>query len=206
MDRSWRDWLASERELRTREGRIRSLRPLAAEDGFRAETGGRRTVLFSSNDYLGLSSHPKVTEAVAAAAERYGMGPRGASLICGYSEDHAALERELGELAGKEAALLFPTGFAANLSVLTSLADRDTEIFSDERNHASIIDGCRLARQRGARVTVYRHADPEHLGEGPPIAFTPRRGAVVLDDLDACAVAHRPVPDGGRAGLTATAA
>jgi len=163
MGREWGEWLAAERERRAREGRIRSLRPLAPVDGFRAELDGRRIVLFSSNDYLGLSSHPRVKEAAAATASRYGMGPRGASLICGYSEDHAALESDLAALTKSEEALVFPTGFAANLSVLTALSDSDTAIFSDERNHASIIDGCRLARGGGARVVVYRHADPDHL-------------------------------------------
>jgi 8-amino-7-oxononanoate synthase len=182
MDGNWRDWLSAERERRAREGRIRSLRALSAEDGFRAEIDGRRTVLFSSNDYLGLSSHPRVTEAAADAARRHGMGPRGASLICGYTEDHAALEADLASHTGSESALLFPTGFAANLSVLTSLAGPDTAVFSDERNHASIIDGCRLARQRGARVSVYRHADVDHLDRLLGASDAPRK-LVVTDTV-----------------------
>jgi len=163
MEREWHDWLSARRAERARAGRSRSLRPIEPEDGFHAELDGRRMVLFSSNDYLGLSAHPRVKEAAAGTVSRHGMGPRGASLICGYTRDHAALERDLSGLAGTETALLFPTGFAANLSVLTAFSDADTAIFSDEKNHASIIDGCRLARQRGARVFVFRHADADHL-------------------------------------------
>jgi 8-amino-7-oxononanoate synthase len=163
MDESWSSWLADRRA--DLEGRqlLRRLRPIDPEDGFHGELEGRPVVLFCSNDYLGLSTHPAVLEALADAGRRGGTGPRGAALICGYTSAHAELERELARLKGTESALLFPTGYAANLAVLTALSGPGTAVFSDAGNHASIIDGCRLAGQRGAEVHVYDHADPGHL-------------------------------------------
>lgn len=143
-------------------GRRRSLVPVAPRSPVHVDVGGRAVRLFSSNDYLGLSHHPRVREAVASAAHEFGMGPRGASLICGYTTEHEALEEDLATLAGTESALLFPSGFAANLGVVSALGRDGAAVFSDELNHASIIDGCRLAR---AAVHVYRHADVEHLHE-----------------------------------------
>jgi 8-amino-7-oxononanoate synthase len=126
------------------------------------ELDGRRLTLFSGNDYLGLSGHPDVRRAVSAAAEQWGMGPRGSALVCGFTDLHAELEARLAEHEGSESALLFPTGYAANVGALVSLGSPDTAFFSDELNHASIIDGCRLAK--GA-VTVFRHRDVAHLEE-----------------------------------------
>jgi 8-amino-7-oxononanoate synthase len=162
---NWDAWLAvcgadlADRRLHRR------LRALDPRDGLHVELDGREVVLFCSNDYLGLSMYTEVCTAFSEAAARLGAGPRGSSLVCGYTKHHEALEAELATLMRTEFALLFPTGYAANLSVLTSLSDPDTAIFSDELNHASIIDGCRMARERGASVHVYRHADEEHLEE-----------------------------------------
>jgi 8-amino-7-oxononanoate synthase len=143
-------------------GRRRALVPVVHRSAVEVEIAGRPVRLFSSNDYLGLSFHPEVRAAAECAARDSGMGPRGASLICGYTAEHEALERDLASLAGTETALLFPTGFAANLGVVTALGGEEAELFSDSLNHASIIDGCRLSR---AAVSVYRHADVEHLDE-----------------------------------------
>ena len=98
--------------------------------------------MFATNDYLGLSMHPAVRAAAAAAASEHGCGPRSSALVCGYTAAHRSLESSLAELKAAEECLLFPTGYAANLSVLGALADSaDCAIFSDELNHASIIDG-----------------------------------------------------------------
>lgn len=155
----WDDWLErSLAELADRE-LLRELEPVEPESAVHVRQDGRRLVLFSSNDYLGLSHHPSVRRAAADAAEEGGSGPRGSPLICGYTEAHRALERDLAELKGTSDCLLFPTGFAANLAVLSAVGAEGTTIFSDELNHASIIDGCRLARRRGAGLEVYPHAD-----------------------------------------------
>ncbi|KAJ1625403.1 pyridoxal phosphate-dependent transferase, partial [Pavlovales sp. CCMP2436] len=134
------------------------------------EWGGRadeRLVLFAANDYLGLSAHPAVRAAAAAAAAEFGCGPRSSALVSGYTHAHRELESALAALKGKEEALLLPTGYAANLAVLGALCESvDVAIFSDALNHASIVDGCRLAtRGTGAQLHVYRHCDLGHLDE-----------------------------------------
>ncbi|GLI60844.1 hypothetical protein VaNZ11_003055 [Volvox africanus] len=168
-----------------------------------------RLRLFSLNDYLGLASHPEVSEAAARAARQIGMGPRSSALVAGYTHSHRQLEEGLAQLKGTEDCLLFPTGFGANLAVMTSLAyaaptsaatggcsashtdggSSALAIFSDELNHASIIDGARLAlRGSGAsggavQLHVYRHNDLGHLED--LLAATPPgvRRLVVTDSL-----------------------
>jgi 8-amino-7-oxononanoate synthase len=117
-------------------------------------------IVFASNDYLGLSQHPAVIAAAHDALDRYGAGSGSARLIVGSRPIHDELETALAAWKHTERAVLFPTGFAANLGVLSTLGGDDTLILSDELNHASIIDGCRLAR---ADVEIYRHADVDHV-------------------------------------------
>ncbi|HVX21500.1 MAG TPA: 8-amino-7-oxononanoate synthase [Acidimicrobiales bacterium] len=121
---------------------------------------GRPVVSFAANDYLGLSAHPAVVAAAHRALDRWGAGAGGSRLVTGSRPVHAELEAALAAWKGTEAAICYPTGYAANLGVLSTLGGPGTRILSDELNHASIIDGCRLAR---ADVDVYRHADPDHL-------------------------------------------
>ncbi|RLN42433.1 hypothetical protein C2845_PM01G46330 [Panicum miliaceum] len=138
----------------------------------------RKLVLFSGNDYMCLSSHPAVREAAVKAAQEYGMGPRGSSLICGYTTYHKLVEESLAELQKKEDCLLCPTGFSANTAVMTALGsissllsamrkpaeDERIAIFSDALNHAATIDGIRLVeRQQEAVAFVYKHCDMSHL-------------------------------------------
>ncbi len=115
---------------------------------------------FASNDYLGLSHHPAVVSAASEAAERMGVGAGASRLVTGSRPVHKELEEEIASWKGTERSVLFPTGYQANIGVLGSLGEDDVLICSDELNHASIIDGCRLSR---ARVAVYRHLDMEHL-------------------------------------------
>ena len=117
-------------------------------------------IVFASNDYLGLTRHPAVVAAAHEALDRWGTGSGSARLIVGSRPVHHELEEELAAWRGHPRAALFPTGFAANLGVLTTLGTTGTLICSDELNHASIIDGCRMAR---AEVAVYRHRDLDHL-------------------------------------------
>ncbi|XP_023766321.1 8-amino-7-oxononanoate synthase [Lactuca sativa] len=137
----------------------------------------RKLLLFSGNDYLGLSSHPMVAKAATKAVQEHGMGPRGSALICGYTTYHRLLESCLAESKNKEDCLLCPTGFSANMAFMTvvgyvgSLSDinkthlkEGVAIFSDALNHASIIDGIRLAeKQEIVQVFIYRHCDMAHL-------------------------------------------
>jgi len=117
---------------------------------------GREVVSFCSNDYLGLSQHPRLAEAAAEAAAEFGWGAGSSRLLGGTTRWHVRLEERFAAFRGEEAALLYPSGYMANVGLLSAIADEDTLIASDERNHASLIDGCRLSR---ARVERYRHAD-----------------------------------------------
>ncbi|GAB2694342.1 8-amino-7-oxononanoate synthase [Kitasatospora kifunensis] len=142
------DWLDEAAELRARAGLTRTLRARPAQDP---------VLDLASNDYLGLTHHPEVTRAAAEAALRWGAGATGSRLVTGTTELHAELEVELADFYGVEAALVFSSGYAANLAALTALTDPDTLIVSDAYNHASLIDGCRLSR---ADVHRAPHADP----------------------------------------------
>lgn len=124
--------------------------------------GGRRLVNFSSNDYLGLANDRRLRDAAHRAIDEYGVGAGASPLVSGHQGAHQAAEHRFAQFSGLPRALLFGSGYAANLGILSSLADRDAEIYSDELNHACLIDGARLSR---ARVTVYPHCDLEELGK-----------------------------------------
>jgi 8-amino-7-oxononanoate synthase len=117
---------------------------------------GRRVVNFCSNDYLGLAGDARLVEALRTAAERWGVGSGAAHLVTGHTAEHHALEAELAAFTGREAALLFSTGYMANVGVVTALAGRGEVLLQDRLNHASLIDG---ARQSDARLLRYAHAD-----------------------------------------------
>ncbi len=124
--------------------------------------GGRRYINFSSNDYLGLASHPELLKAAAEAGRRFGFGSGASRLLAGGSSVHDRLEKTTAAFKQTEAALVLSSGFACNSGVIPSLAAGTSAVFSDELNHASIIDGCRLS---GAKVLVYRHRNACHLEE-----------------------------------------
>jgi glycine C-acetyltransferase/8-amino-7-oxononanoate synthase len=138
---------------------------------------GKPVLLLCSNNYLGLADHPRVREAAADAAMRWGAGAGASRLVSGNMTLHRRLEERLAEFAGTEAAVLFGSGYLANIGVVPALARRGEIVFSDELNHASIIDGCRLA---GAETFVYRHADVEHLAWG--LRQSDGRGALIVTE------------------------
>lgn len=156
-------------------GRLRHLRPWHWQQGKLHDADGHALIDASSNDYLGLSRHPLVTTRAAEWAERHGAGAPASRLVTGTRDITLAVEEKLAAFKGCEAALLFPSGFQANATVIPTLADvgtgtsgtpksqpseQATTIFSDELNHASIVHGCRLAR---SRTQVFRHSDLDHL-------------------------------------------
>jgi 8-amino-7-oxononanoate synthase len=154
---SWRAWAESESDRIRAQGRWRAIADLDAlghEGTLAAED--KPVVSFASNDYLGLSAHPAVADAARDALDRWGAGSTAARLIVGARPVHSELETELAEWKESEAAVLFSTGYMANLGVLSTLAGPGTTILSDQLNHASIVDGCRMSR---ARVVVYPHND-----------------------------------------------
>jgi 8-amino-7-oxononanoate synthase len=125
-------------------------------DGTHVRIDGRERLNFAGNDYLALRTHPALIEAAQAAMARHGVGSGAAHLITGHSREHHALEEELAEFTGRERALLFSTGYMANLGVVAALAGRHDTVLADRLNHASLLDAVRLA---GARLRRYAHAD-----------------------------------------------
>jgi len=141
-------------------GRTRRLRLISGPQGPTVLLEGTPVLLLCSNNYLGLADHPHVREAAADAAMRWGVGAGASRLISGTMTIHRRLEERLAEFQRSESCLLFGSGYLANLGVVGALSGRGAVVFSDELNHASIVDACRLSR---AEVAVYRHRDLEHL-------------------------------------------
>ena len=160
-------------------GRYRFLRRLSSPQEAVVVVDGRRLRNFSSNNYLGLANHPDVVAALSEYAVRYGVGSGASRLISGHMDPHAELEEAVARFKGAEACLTFSAGYMANLGILQTLGGPDATIFSDEWNHASIVDGCRLSR---SPVEVYRHADVSHLEELLR-ASRARRKIVVTDGV-----------------------
>jgi 8-amino-7-oxononanoate synthase len=144
-------------------GLRRRLREVEGPQGPRVTLDGAEVLLLCSNNYLGLAEHPRVREAAAEAAMRWGAGAGASRLISGNMEPHRGLEERLAAFKGTTSALLFGSGYLANTGTISTLAGRGEVVLSDELNHASIIDGCRLSR---AESFVYRHRDTEHLAWG----------------------------------------
>jgi 8-amino-7-oxononanoate synthase len=163
--------LAAAHAERSQRSLLRRLRTLDAVDGAGIRIGGRRLLNFASNDYLGLAQHPALIEALVRAARVGGVGAKAAHLLGGHRDEHAALEAALTRWTGRERALLFSTGYMANLGVLSALLDADDVCVQDKLNHASLLDGARLA---GCELKRYRHADVEaaqrQLGSRPTAA------------------------------------
>lgn len=196
MTTSWADWVATTTQAIHDAGRWRQVSPFDATGPAGTTADGTSLVSFASNDYLGLTHHPATRAAAQAAVERWGTGSGASRLIVGSRPVHHDLEAALAAWRGTEAALLFPTGFAANLGALAALADRDVTVVSDERNHASIIDGCRLAASRGAEVVVARHADVDHVARlVADAADAGRRSVVVTDSVFSMDGDEAPVAD-----------
>ena len=141
---------------------------------------GQQYLDFGSNDYLGLAADPALIEVVQRAVREKGWGSGASPLVSGYGVYHRRLEEDLAAFEGVESVALFPTGFAANVSAITSLCESGDVVLSDSLNHASIIDGCRLS---GAKVLVYRHSDMQNLGELLSQRGSFRRALIVTDGL-----------------------
>ncbi len=143
-----------------RQGLYRRLRQVEGEQGPSILLEGQEVLNLSSNNYLGLANHPALAAAARQAIDKYGCGSGASRLISGNTVLHGELEESLAHWKGTEAALVFNSGYQANIGILSSLVGPGDTIFSDALNHASIIDGCRLSR---AKVIVYRHLDLNHL-------------------------------------------
>ncbi|MFA5839524.1 MAG: 8-amino-7-oxononanoate synthase [Candidatus Margulisiibacteriota bacterium] len=134
----------------------RSLKTIEKIEGSKIVIDGKELVNFCSNDYLGLSQHPKVKERAIEAIKEFGTGSRASRLVCGNTILHEQLEKKIAQFKGRESAIVFPTGYMANVGTITSLVGENDTIIIDRLNHASIIDACRLAK---AKLQVYGHRD-----------------------------------------------
>ncbi len=158
-------------------GLYRRMRLVSGPQGARVLLDGKPVLLLCSNNYLGLANHPEVRRAAANAAMRCGAGAGASRLISGNMTVHRRLEESLAEFFGYGRSLVFGSGYLANVGVISSLARKGDVVFSDELNHASIIDGCRLS---GAETFIYRHRDTEHLEWG--LEQAEGRGSLIATD------------------------
>lgn len=163
-------------DLRDR-GLYRKLRLISGPQGPRVLLDGKPVLLLCSNNYLGLADHPRVRKAAADAAMRWGAGAGASRLVSGNMTIHRRLEERISEFKGSEACVLFGSGYLANAGIVSALAREGDVVFSDSLNHASIVDGCRLAK---ARTFVYDHRDMDHLEFG--LREAGGRGALIVTD------------------------
>lgn len=145
-----------------KKGLLRDIKDRNSPQGSRIEINGKECINFSSNDYLGLASHPYIIESAVKSLEKYGFGSGASRLLLGGSILHRDLEKEIANFKKAESALIFNSGYSANIGIIPAITDEGDVIFSDELNHASIIDGCRLSK---AKKIVYKHKNLKHLSE-----------------------------------------
>ena len=171
---------------------LRRLRTIESASDAAVTIDGRSLILMASNNYLGLAAHPAVKRAAIQATERYGVGAGAARLVSGTLPPHEELETELAKFKGTEAALVFGSGYLANLGVIPALIGADGQIFADRLCHASLIDGCRLS---GASLRVYRHNDVEHVKSLLAKRRTARETLIVTDGVFSMDGDLAPLPD-----------
>jgi len=174
------DFIAAELQSVKDAGLYRQLHRVEGDQGSTLALDGREVINFSSNNYLGIANHPALAAAAKAAIDRYGCGSGASRLISGNMTLHEELEAKLAQFKGTEAALVFNSGFQANVGILSTLAGAGDAILSDALNHASIIDGCRISK---AKTLVYRHCDPAALETALQQAAPARRRLIVTETI-----------------------
>jgi len=174
------DWIDQELASLDRQGLRRELATRSSSQAARVTIDGRELVNFGSNDYLALAADPRLAAAAAAAAKQEGWGSGASPLISGHGQTHQRLELRLAEFEGTEAALVFPSGFAANAGTIAALVGPGDVVFTDRKNHASLLDGCRLSR---ADVRAFPHGDCERLDHLLGKASRYRRRLITTDSL-----------------------
>jgi glycine C-acetyltransferase len=154
------DWIQQELNTLKEAGLYNRIRTLSSPQGAWLQVDGKRALNFCSNNYLGLANHPAIVKAAREAIDKYGVGPAAVRSIAGTMELHVHLEERMAKFKGVASAITFQSGFNANLGTIPAIVGKEDGIFSDELNHASIIDGCRLS---GAKIVRYSHCSPDDL-------------------------------------------
>ncbi len=194
MTASKTQWITDELSSLKGQGLYNTIRVLGSPQGAWLVVDGKRVLNFCSNNYLGLANHPRLLAAAKAAMDQYGLGPAAVRSIAGTMELHLELERRLAAFKGAEACITFQSGFTANLAAIAALVGKEDVIFSDELNHASIIDGCRLS---GAKVVRYAHNNAhslrEAIAEEKKTGF--RRAMIITDGVFSMDGDIAPLPD-----------
>jgi len=185
------DWIAAELATLDKQDLRRQRRQIRPLPGGKCRIEERVLWNFATNDYLGLADDPRLAHAAQQAIQESGLGARASPLVTGRTRWHVALERALAEFKQAEAAVLFPTGYAANLGTIPALAGREDVVFCDRLNHASLIDGCRLSQ---ARLRVYPHCDLQVLRRELAKAHSFRRRLIVTDSLFSMDGDQAPLP------------
>jgi glycine C-acetyltransferase len=187
------DFIRTELDALRTQGLYNDIRAIDSPQGAWLTVDGRRALNLCSNNYLGLANDPRLREAARRAIDEFGVGPAAVRTIAGTLTLHLRLERRLAAFKGVPAAISFPSGFVSNLAVIPALVGKEDAIFSDELNHASVIDGGRLS---GARIVRYGHADAASLeARIREAAGTYRRGLVVTDGVFSMDGDLAPLPD-----------
>ena len=185
-------WLKSELDQLNQAGLLRSLRSVMTAPTGRILLDGREVILLGSNNYLGLSVHPVVIEAAGAALQKYGTGASASRLMSGNCHLYTELETKIAKAKGTEAALVFSSGYLANIGAIPALVGDGDLILSDALNHASIIDGCRLSP---ATKQIYRHCDVEHIESLLAQSMNFRRRLIVTDGVFSMDGDIAPLPE-----------
>ncbi|ELK44495.1 UNVERIFIED_CONTAM: glycine C-acetyltransferase [Halobacillus marinus] len=186
------EYLQEELDAMQEQGTFRRLIPLESAQGSKVTIRGKEVIQLSSNNYLGLTSHPKMKRAADEANEKYGVGTGSVRTIAGTLEMHEEFEKKLAEFKHTEAALVFQSGFTTNQGVLSSILGKDDVVISDELNHASIIDGIRLTK---ADRKIYKHVDMESLEDALKQSSNYRTRLVVTDGVFSMDGNIAPLPE-----------
>jgi glycine C-acetyltransferase len=173
------DWLQDEIQSLKDTGFYNNIRTISSPQGAWLMVDGRRVLNYCSNNYLGLANHPRLAEAAKNAIDQYGVGPGAVRIISGTNDLHIELEKRIAKFKGVEAAITFQSGFTANLATIPALVGKEDVIFSDQLNHASIIDGCRLS---SSKIIPYKHCDVASLEAVLKDSLPQFRRAIIITD------------------------
>ena len=185
-------WIKDELESIKEKGLLRALREIGSPQSAEIELDDKKVINFCSNDYLGLASEPLLKRAAHSAAMKWGTGSGSSRLIAGNLSIFTELEEKIARFKGTESALLYPSGYHANLGVIPSLVGQGDAVFSDVLNHASIIDGCRLSN---ARKVIFEHCDPDDLDNKLSLNKRARRKLVIVESLFSMEGDMAPLPE-----------